>query len=146
MFTGIAPSVCYYLQAWDGLGLTDGDVTAGTPYGISYSPGDIITYNTFAATFIIDEEWKVFEDISAMAIKNAPYDGSAYEPTYTDIALHLMNSTYQKEVGQVILHDGYIQSIMNVQNAYNLPDNTPPKTLQAIIKYNYHEFVRTTEQ
>lgn len=141
-FTDVSSDVIYYLQSYTGLGFAAGSVASGTPYGIIYNPGDIINYNTFSATFIIDEDWKVFETIQNMAIKNAPVDGSAYEPSLTDIDLHLMNNTYQREVGYIRMYGGYVQEIMNVEQAYNTEDNTVTKTMTAIIKYQYHQFFR----
>ena len=146
VFTDISPNITYFLQSWNGLGFNAGSVETSSPYGQIYNPGDIIIYNTFSATFIIDEDWKVFEDIENMAIKNAPTDGSSYEPTLTDIDLHLMNNTYQKEVGVVRMFGGYVQEIMNVENNYNTSDNTQVKILTAIIKYQTHQFIRTEEE
>ena len=146
VFTGIDPKVSYFLQNWSGLGLAGEDVTSGSPFGPIYNSPDVLIYNTFSATFVIDEDWKVYETITDMAIKNAPVDGSEYEPTVTDIALHLMNSTYQKEVAQIIMYNAYVQNIMNVENQYNTSDNTTTKTLTAIFKYQYHKFIRTEEE
>lgn len=146
IFTAIDPKVSYYLQSWNGLGFNAGSVETSSPYGQIYNPGDIIIYNTFSATFVIDEDWKVFEDIENMAIANAPTDGSSYNPTLTDIDLHLMNNTYQREVGFIRMYGGYIQDIMNVENAYNSSDNTTTKVLTAIIKYQTHQFFRTPEE
>lgn len=146
VFTDVDPKTTYFLQNWNGLGFTGGDVTSGSPYGPIYNPADIIIYNTFAATFIIDEDWKVFEQIQALAIKNAPLDGSTYEATTTDINLYLMNNTYQKSVAYITMHDAYVQSIMNVENAYNVSDNTPPKTMTVIFKYQYHDFHRIEDE
>lgn len=146
VFTAINPTVSYYLQSWNGLGLVDGDVITGSPYGNIYNPGDILEYNTFSAVFVIDEEWKVYEDITNMAIANAPLDGESYNPTLTDIDLHIMNNTYQKEVGYIRMYNGYIQNIMNVENMYNTQDNTTTKTLTAIIKYQNHKFFRNEEE
>ena len=145
IFTAIDPKVAYYLQSWNGLGFNAGSVETASPYGQIYNPGDIITYNTFSATFVIDEDWKVFEDIENLAIRNAPTDGSNYDPVLTDIDLHIMNNTYQKEVGYIRMYGGYVQDIMNVENAYNLSDNTQVKTLTAIIKYQTHQFFRIEE-
>ena len=146
IFTEIDPKVSYYLQSWSGLGLVDGDAVTGSPYGEVYNPGDIITYNTFSATFIIDENWETFETISKMAINNAPTSSKGYNYTITDIDLHLMNNTYKKEIGFIRMYAGYIQSIMNIDHPYNTEDNTTPYTLTAIIKYQYHEFFRNTEE
>jgi len=147
VFTGINPSISYYLQNWDGLGLTGGDVTSGSPYGPIYSPGDVIVYNTLSCTFIIDEEWRVYETLSNMMIANAPLDGENYNPTLTDINLYLYNNTAQKTVAHITLYNGYLQSIMNVTNAYNTSDNvSPPKLMNCIIKYQYSKFFRESEE
>ena len=146
VFTGIDPKVSYFLQSWNGLGLGGEDVTTSSPYGPIYNSPDVLIYNTFSATFVIDEDWKVFENIENMAIANAPLDGSDYEPTLTDIDLHIMNNTYQREVGYVRMYNGYVQSIMNVENQYNTSDNTTTKTITAIIKYQNHKFFRNNEE
>lgn len=141
-FSGVDSGIIYYLQSWDGLGFTTEDATTGSFYGPIYNPGSTLIYNTFAPTFAIDEEWRVFESLQKMVIQNTVFDNSSPNPVFTDITLHLMSNTYQKEVAQVIMHDGYVQSIQNVQNLYNTDDNTRTKQLQAIIKYQYHEFIR----
>lgn len=146
-FSGISTDVSYYLQSYDGLGFDAGSTQTSSPYGPIYQPGDVIIYNQFSATFIIDEGWEVYQTISEMAIKNAPLDGSSYEPTLTDITLHLMNNTYQKEVAQIVMYYGYISNIMNVQNNYSTNDNTiPPKTMNVLIKYQYSKFFRIEDQ
>ena len=146
VFTGIDPNVIYYLQGWDGLGFTGGDTQTSSPYGPIYNPGDIIVYNTLSCTFIIDENWKVFETLQNMALKNAPLDGSSYDPTITTIDLHIMNNTVQKEIGYVRLNGGYVQSVMNVTHNYNVSDNTtPPMTMNVIIKYQNHMFYRNSD-
>lgn len=146
-FSDISTDITYYLQSWDGLGFDAGGVETASPYGPIYQPGDVIIYNQFSATFIIDEDWEVYRTISEMAIKNAPVDGSAYEPTLTDITLHLMNNTVQREVAYIVMYSGYVSNIMNVQNNYSTNDNTtPPKTLNALIKYQYHKFFKLDEQ
>jgi len=146
VFADIDPSTTYFLQSWDGLGITGADTTSGSPYGPVYNPSNILIYNTIAFTFLLDEDYKVFETIQDMLIKNGPVDGSAADPVITTIDLHLMNNTYKKEVGYIRLYDAYVQSIMNVQQNYSLDDNTtPPKTMQAVFKYQYHKFYRNDE-
>lgn len=146
VFTTLKPDVSYYLQSYSGLGLDAGDLTSSSPYGPIYNPGNTIIYNTFSPVFVIDEDWKVFEDISNLAIYNAPVDGSEYNPVIGDIDLHLMNNTYQKEVGYIRMYNAYINNIQNVENRYNTEDNTIVKTLSVIIKYQYHKFFRTTNE
>jgi hypothetical protein len=141
-FSGVDSGVIYYIQSWDGLGLTTEDATTSSFYGPIYNPGGTLIYNTLSVMFAMDEEWRVFENITKMVIQNTVFDNSSSQPILTDITLHLMSNTYQKEVAQILMHDGYIQSIQNVQNIYNTDDNTRTKTLQAIIKYQYHEFIR----
>lgn len=145
VFTEIDPSISYYINEWSGLGLTDGDVTTGTPYGNVYSPGDILTYEPFSATFIIDEDWLVYEKLTSMMIANAPIDGSEYNPTLTDINLYLYNNTVKRAIAHITMYNAYIQSIQNVTNNYNLEDNTnPPKVMNCIFRYQYSKFFRET--
>lgn len=146
IFNSLPSSVTYYLQSWSGLGFETGDTTTATPFGTSYNPGDVLTYNTFSGTFIIDENWEVFENLQNMCISNAPIDSASYNPIITDIDLHLLNNTTKKEVGIIRMYDGYINSIVNVDNAYNTSDNTVTKTITAIIKYQYHKFLRNTDE
>lgn len=142
-FSGIDTKVTYFIQDWDGLGFTTEDVTTGSFYGPIYNPGSTLVYNTFVANFIIDEDWLVYETIQNMVLENTTLDGSTINPKFTDITLHLMSNTYKKEIAQIIMHDGYIQNIQNVQNRYNADDPTMPvKTILASIKYQYHEFIR----
>lgn len=147
IFTDIDPKTSYYLQAWTGLGITGGDTTSGSPYGVVYNPANVILYNQISFTFLLDEDYKVFEAIQNLLIKSAPMDGSPAEPTITTIDIHLMNNTYQKEVGYVRMYNAYINNIMDIQQNYGLNDNTtPPKTLECTFKYQYHKFFRTEEQ
>ena len=145
IFTDIDPKVTYYLQSWDGLGFNMGDVTTGTPFGPLYNPSNVIIYNTIAFAFILDEEYKVFETIQNLGIKNAPVDGSVAESITTTIDLHLMSNTYQKEIGYIRMYNAYVNSIMNIQHNYNTSDNTDPKVMQVIFKYQNHQFFRNEE-
>lgn len=147
IFTDIDPNTSYFLSTWTGLGITGADTTSGSPYGIVYNPGNVLTYNQIAFTFLLDEEYKVFETIQNMLIKNAPVDGSTTEPTITTIDIHLMNNTYQKEIGYVRLYNAYINNIMDISQNYALPDNTtPPKTIECTFKYQWHKFFRNNEE
>lgn len=145
-FTAITPEVVYYLQSYDGLGITGGDMTTGSPYGPIYNPSDIVTFNTFAATFVLDENWEVYETLTKMMLQNAPLDGENYDPLLTDINLYLYNNTLQKVVAHITMYSAYIQSIQNVQNNYNTQDNTVVKNVQAIFKYQYQEFFRHSDE
>lgn len=147
VFTDIDPKTTYFLQTWDGLGFQGGDVSTGSPFGTIYNAPDVLVYNTASFTFIIDEDWKIFETIQNLAIKNAPVDGSDYEPSTTTIDIHVMNNTYQKEVGYIRLFNSYVSSFMNVTNNYNTSDNTNPvRTFNVIFKYQYHKFFRNSEE
>lgn len=141
-FSGVDSNIIYYLIDWQGLGFTTDDVTTGSFYGPIYNPGSTLVYNTFAATFAVDEEWRVFEKMQKLVIQNTTLDSSSSTPSLFDATLHLMSNTYQKEVAYIIMHDAYVQSIQNVENRYNTEDNTQVKSLQCIIKYQYHEFFR----
>ena len=146
-FTSIDPHIIYYINEWNGLTLTDCDVTVGTPYGNVYSPGDILTYDPFSATFIIDENWEVYETLSKMVISNAPTDGSSYNPTFTDITLFLYNNTVKKTVAHIDMYNAYLQAITNVSNNYNIGDNTvPPRTVTCLFRYQYMKFFRENEE
>lgn len=145
-FSGVDSNVIYYIQSWSGLGLTTEDANSSSFYGPIYNPGGIVLYNTLSVIFAIDEEWRVFENLTKMIIQNTVFDNTASQPVLTDITLHLMSNTYQKEVAQIIMHDGYIQSIQNVDNMYNTEDNTRTKSLQAILKYQYFEFIRVEDE
>lgn len=143
VFTEIDPKTSYFLQQWEGLGLAGESATSGSPYGTVYNPAGVLTYNTFAATFIIDEDWKVFEKITGMAIGNAPTNSEDYAPNTTDIDLYVMNNTYKKAVGYIRMYGAYVESIMNVSQTYNTEDNTVVHTLQALFRYQYHKFFRS---
>lgn len=147
VFTEIDPNTSYFLQEWSGLGITGADTTTGSPYGNVYNPGNTLIYNQLNCTFLLDEEYRVFETIQNMLIKNAPMDGSAADPVITTIDIHLMSNTYTKEIGYVRLYDAYINNIMDLQQNYAVPDNTtPPKTIQCSFKYQRHQFFRIGEE
>lgn len=144
-FSALGDGVSYYLQSWSGLGMSITSVATASPFGTIYNPGESVVFNTFSAIFIIDEDWKVYETLNKLATANSPIGANNYEQSLTNIDLHLMNNTYQREVGVIHLYNGYIQDLVNVENSYNLEDNTMTKTVNAIIKYQYHEFVRNAE-
>lgn len=139
---GVPSSVTYYLQNWNGLGISSESVSSGSPFGTIYNPGNVINFNTLSLTFIIDEEWKVFEEIFNLIYKNAPLETDDYEKTIFDAQLHIMNNTYKKEVGYIQMYGAYIESVMNVDHSYNVADDTEVKTINAILHYQYHKFFR----
>lgn len=146
IFTDIDPNTSYFLSTWEGLGISGEDVTSGSPYGNVYNPANVLLYNTISFTFLLDEDFKVFETLQNMLIKNAPVDGSQADPVITTIDLHLFNNTYKKEIGYIRMYDAYVQSIMNITHDYGTADDTSPvKGMQVIFKYQYHKFFRTEE-
>lgn len=146
IFTEIDPSTMYYLQGWEGLGLAGEDVATGSPYGTIYNPSDVLTYNTLSTTFIIDEDWKTFDKITSLALGNAPTNTEDYNPNTTDIDLYVMNNTYKKPVGYFRMSGAYVQSIMNITQAYNTEDNTIVHTMTVIWRYQYHKFYRSSNE
>ena len=142
VFNGLPSSVTYYVNHWEGLGISSESTSTGSPYGTLYNPGNVINFNTLAVNFVIDENWIVFEEIFNLLYKNAPLEADDYERTIFDIDLHLMSNTYKKEIGYIRMYSGYVQDIMNVTHDYNASDNTIVNILQCTIKYQYHKFFR----
>lgn len=132
----------YFLQKYNLPGFTIGESSQSTPYQKISVPGSQITYNPFNATFILDEDMKVWYDLWKWMRKNNNDDITS------EFSLHIYNNTVKRYVMRLDFIGAWVQQENDIGDFtdFSTSDDTTPRYLDVLFKYAYYEPVLLNEE
>lgn len=125
----------YFLQKYNLPGFTIGESVQSTPYQTVSLPGSQVTYNPFNATFILDEDMKVWYDLWKWMFDNNSEDRTS------DFSLHIYNNTVKRYVMRLDFIGAWVQQENDINDFTNFAtsDDTEPRYLDILFKYAYYK-------
>lgn len=134
------PHSRYFIQKYNLPGFTLNEATQETPYQAVSIPGSNITWNPFSATFILDEEMKVWYEIWQWIKSN---NG---ENKTEDFSMYIYNNTVKRFVMRIDFSGAWVNQENDIEIAdFTTTDDTEPKLLTVFFKYAYYNPVLLDE-
>jgi len=125
----------YFLQRYNLPGFTIGEATQSTPYQVISVPGSSVSYNPLNASFILDEDMKVWYDLWKWMFNNNKDDKTS------DFSMHIWNNTVKRYVMRLDFIGAWVQQENDINDFTNFAtnDDTQPRLLDVLFKYAYYK-------